>query len=491
MTAQAFFSGFDRWIASFGGLIAVLLLLIVAARLARLDRDTRLHALLMFAYFFVVIASFWMLKPVKKTLLLSHYADGMGLLGWQLSAAQVELVAKEVNMAVALLVALAFSLLARRWRRQAFAALVCVAFGGVYAVFAWVGDGGSAVGVWSFYLAGDAFVSAMVAAFFAFLNDSEDPLAARRLYGLIGLGGVLGGAFGSTVLAQQVNGLAVTEVAAWAALACGATLLLALAAGRIVARHVAPERPAAPTAPAPAPAHRLQEAFEGASLTFHSRYLMWVVVLVASYEMVSSLLDYQFTATVLHFVDRGQLGAYFTSVFAFTNLVAVGVQLLLTPWILKRLGVGAGLLLLPLLLGLCVAGFWIAPVLLIGSLLNTADNAFAYSINQSAKEILYVPLSRDGKYRAKAFIDIFVLRSAKALAVAMGLVVTTLAFGFENLHWLSLFTLALLGVWTVAAWRLAREYRHLEAGAIVLARRDGVADPARRARDSAWVPSVT
>ena len=49
--------------------------------------------------------------------------------------------------------------------------------------------------------------------------------------------------------------------------------------------------------------------------------------------------------------------------------------------------------------------------------LNTADNAFSYSINQSAKEALYVPTTEDEKYKAKAFIDMFVQRAAKAVAV--------------------------------------------------------------------------
>jgi AAA family ATP:ADP antiporter len=54
--------------------------------------------------------------------------------------------------------------------------------------------------VWSFYLYGDLFSTLMVATFFVFLNDSVTPAAAKRLYGLIGLGGVAGGVFGASVL---------------------------------------------------------------------------------------------------------------------------------------------------------------------------------------------------------------------------------------------------------------------------------------------------
>lgn len=461
MGAENFFATFNHWVATFGWPLGALAMLLVARQIRALDRDVRLHALMMGAYFFLIIATFWMLKPIKKTLLLAHYPEGAVWAGWELSAAQIELVAKELNMAVALVAALAFSLLARAMRREAFAATVSATFIGIYAIFAITAVTGSTVTVWAFYLAGDLFVTAMVAAFFAFLNDSEDPLAARRLYGLIGLGGVLGGALGSTVVASHVRVLDAATIS-WLVCLTGAIIvLLILGAGRIVARHPPPER-----GPQPNPAHGLQAAFAGASLTLQSRYLMMIASIVVIYEMASTLVDYQFTATVLHYVSRPDLGAYFSNVFAFTNIVAVAVQLVLTPWVLRRFGVGPGLMLLPVALGLCAAGFWAAPILLIGSLLNTADNAFAYSLNQSAKEILYVPLSRDEKYRAKAFIDIFLLRSAKALAVAVGLALTVVFAGFDNLRWLSLLIIALLVMWALAVHRLANEYRVLEGVAL-------------------------
>lgn len=461
MSGERFFFAFNALVATFGWPLGALLVILVARQVLALERDVRVHALLMASYFFLIIATFWMLKPVKKAMLLGHYADGAAWGGWVLSAAQVELVAKEANMLVALLAALAFSLLARGLRRDSFAAAVTAAFMLLYGFFAYALDHASAGSVWSFYLAGDLFVTAMVAAFFAFLNDSEDPLAARRLYGLIGLGGVLGGALGSTVVASHARALDAQGIAGLVVLAGGVILLLVLSAGRIVARHPPPDRGVARSSPA----HGVQAAFSGASMTLQSRYLLMIAAVVGIYEMASTLLDYQFTATVLHYVDRENLGAYFSNVFAFTNVVAVVVQVLLTPWILRRFGVGAGLLLLPALLAMCAAGFWAAPVLLVGSLLNTADNAFAYSLNQSAKEILYVPLSRDEKYRAKAFIDIFLLRFAKALAVAVGLGVSVVFAGFDNIRWLSVIVLALLCGWGWAVRLLAREYRVLEGRA--------------------------
>lgn len=461
MSAETFFSTFNGWIASFAWPLGGIAALLVARQVRAFDRDMRLHALLMGSYFFLIITSFWMLKPVKKTLLLGFYPDGATWGGWTLSAAQIELLAKELNMVVALLAAIGFGLLARALRRGAFAATVTTVFIAMYGLFATTLGSPSAIGVWTFYLAGDLFVTVMVACFFAFLNDSENPLAARRLYGLIGLGGVLGGAIGSTVVASHAKALDPATISSLTCAIGGVILLLIFSAGRIVARH-----PPAETAVAQNHSHGLQAAFSGASLLLKSRYLLMIAAIVTIYEMASTLVDYQFTSTVLHYVEGPQLGAYFSGVFAFTNVVAVAVQLLLTPWLLRRYGVGPGLMVLPVLLTLCSAGYWIAPVLFIGSLLNTADNAFAYSLNQSSKEVLYVPLSRDEKYRAKAFIDIFLLRFAKAVAVALSLGVSLVFTGFDNLRWLSVLVIALLALWMLASQRLARKYRVLETTAL-------------------------
>lgn len=461
MNAEVFFATFNAWVTTLGWPLAAIAVLLVARQASTLDRDRRLHALAMGLYFFLIIAAFWMLKPVKKTLLLTHYADGAIWGGIALAPAQIELIAKEANMVVALLAAIGFSLLARHLQRAAFAATVALAFLALYAVFALVANDAGTLTAWAFYLAGDLFVTAMVAAFFAFLNDSEHPHGARRLYGLIGLGGVLGGAIGSTVVANHVSLLDTASVSRVVCLTIALIVLLIIGAGRLVARHPPPTH----SNESEAAAGGLHAAFTGASLTLRSRFLQMIAAIVVIYEMASALVDYQFTTTVLHYVATADLGHYFSNVFAFTNLAAVAVQLVLTPWVLRRYGVGTGLVLLPVMVGLCAAGFWVAPILMLGSLLNTADNAFAYSLNQSAKEILYVPLSREKKYRAKAFIDIFLVRAAKAFAILAGLGISLVFAGFENIRWLSVLVVVLVCLWLAAVRWLDREYRQLESHA--------------------------
>ena len=102
-----------------------------------------------------------------------------------------------------------------------------------------------------------------------------------------------------------------------------------------------------------------------------------------------------------------------------------------------------------------------APVLWVGSLLNTVDNGFSYSMNQSAKEALYVPTSTEEKYQAKAFIDMFVQRFAKAVAVVVSLGITALFQDFASLRWLSVFTIVVIALWLVAAGYAGKRFQLL------------------------------
>ncbi|MDX1532026.1 MAG: Npt1/Npt2 family nucleotide transporter, partial [Rhodothermales bacterium] len=380
-------------------------------------------ALLMFGYFFLVITTFWILKPLKKGLFIEFYdAEGFvlalsGLFQLTLLASQAELVAKVLNMVVAAGAVIAFTLLARRLRREGLTFVFTGFFIAAFVLYTFLIDDPGGGTVWTFYLLGDLWTTLMVATFFAFLNDSVTPEAAKRLYGLVVLGGVAGGAFGTTFLAAYIEDFPVSTWL-WVSLGMSVVILgLAYAAGRLVRKSPPPEvTPGGvdPDRDEEAP-KKSNAALEGARLVFRSRYLLAIVGIVGIYEIVSTLLDFQFTATVAHYLDGPAIGQHFATVFAITNVVALVVQLFITTFVLTRFGVLAGLLVTPVVMALGSGAFLAVPALWVGSFLNTADNGFAYSINQSAREALYTPTTRDEKYKAKAFIDMFVQRFAKSL----------------------------------------------------------------------------
>ena len=416
-------------------------------------------AVLMFGYFFLVIASFWILKPLKKGLFIAFYDSvGFHALGMQLTAAQAELIAKVLNMVVAFLAVSVFTLLVRSFQRQQLTYLFSAFFGVCYVIYAAMLGNAGPWTAWTFYLFGDLYSTLMVATFFAFLNDSVAPDAAKRLYGLIGLGGVSGGWFGSEVLQALIDDLSAGDWM-WVCLGIGVVIAaLASAAGHLVTRQLPAVKSASKGELPPG-----NPALEGARLVFRSKYLLSIVAIVGIYEMVSTIMDFQFSATVAHYLEGDAIGKQFVRVFAFTNRFAFLVQIALTSFVMTRFGVGSALLFLPVAALCGSAAFLCFPVLWVGNALNTCDNGFSYSINQSAKEMLYVPTTRDEKYKAKAFIDMFVQRVAKAVGVGLSLGITLVFTGFASLRWLSLISAGLLVVWLLAVRYVGRSFQRLES----------------------------
>ena len=415
----------------------------------------------MFTYFFLVITTFWILKPIKKTLFVEYYAQhGLELFGMTFDAAQAELLAKISNMFVALVAATVFAMLARRFRRQqlayVFSALIIVLLFAYLPALATPGD----ASVWSFYVFGDIYNTLMVGTFFAFLSDSVSPEKAKRLYGPVVLGGVAGGAFGSTSVATWIDSL---PIQGWVWACIGTSVAVALVAG-LAARLFAAEIPPEPEESAKSELPKAgSAATEGIRLVYNSKYLMSIVAIVGIYEMVSTIMDFQFTSTVTHYVAVDQIGTHFSRVFAITNWFGLIVQLFLASFVMTRFGIGVGLLVLPVAALLGSAAFLAVPALMVGSALNTLDNGFNYSINQSSKEVLYTAASRTEKYAAKAFIDMFIQRFAKALAVLLSLGITAYFDDFSSVRWLSIATVALLLAWVVVARFAGREFQRLAA----------------------------
>jgi ATP:ADP antiporter, AAA family len=405
--------------------------------------------------FFLIVAVFWVVKPVKRGLLLSHHDVPVELLGWTLEAAQLEQLAKGLNMFAALVAVAAFTRAVRIFERRRLLIVLCGTCSGVFALFAVLVTSPGPGVVWSLYVFGDVYATMMVGAFWALTNDLTSPGQAERSYGLIGLGGVVGGFVGATVVRGWVETTGRTSLL----FGCAVTLVIvAFVAVRVDAMAKGKSaRLAGPLVP-----HDGTSAWlEGAKLTLRSRYLLALVALVSSYEIVSSVVDFQLAVTVAATVDGStQKDAFFGMVGQLVGVVSILVQLLMTSWIMRHLGIAVALLVLPMAILGGSIGFLVVPSLAVAAIMSTSDNALNYSVNQSAREALYVPLTRDEKYKAKAFIDMFIQRAAKVGAVMLNLAVAE-RMGLGRVRWLSLAVIALVGVWIALARWMARRHAEL------------------------------
>lgn len=408
------FTQFADFVLTWRWPLLLALAAIFAAQMAKIPAGQRRFTAAMSLYFFLLIVAYWILKPIKKALFIGYYKAHDGFAGFE--PAQMELLAKETNILIALGMALVLVWLRRRFTAAGFGLAVTLLFAcGLLALLPFARTPGETF-VWTLYIFGDMFVSSMVALFFATLHDASSVADARRIYGQVGIGGVLGGLVGSVAAGglDQAVGVPGALGMSFALTLCVAAIGWRISA-RIAARY-------ATALPEDAKAEGIRSGiFEGAHAVLRSRPLLLIASVLLLYEIASVIIDYQFTSAVSHQVDTAHLKRYFGAVYTFSNAMALLVQLLLTTWVLRRHGVTLALLVMPLAILLGESAYLLFPVLLTASLLNTTDGAFAYSIQQTAREALYVPLPRHEKYEAKAFIDIVWLRFSKGIAVVLSL----------------------------------------------------------------------
>jgi AAA family ATP:ADP antiporter len=471
------------------------------------------RALALSFFFFLVIAVFWVLKPIKKGALISFYKeDPLLLFGFTFGGAEVEQLAKVVNMIVVFGVVVLFTLLIRRFKRQQVVYIFCGVISILLVYFGFIIVNPGAFDAWSFYVFGDIFNSVMVATFWAFANDVNSPQESKRLYGIIGLGGVVGGFFGATFVSALVDVKGAKELMAssfaelnlaeqiqsgfiqfvfpvyeqilafsgWLNQQFGFTgledealgrqglLLLCIFAMATIAvlawfvnsRASDAEEIEKEEAEKEGKEKSVNAALEGAKLVFNSKYLLAILGIIGFYEIISNIIEFQLSASVETSSMQGtEIDSFFGVYGLLIGLVSISVQLFATPYVMNKKSVGAALLILPVLDFVLSIGFLAVPVLWIAAALSINDNALYYSITQSAKESLYTPTSRDAKYKAKAFIDMFGQRAAKVFAVVLNLVVAAYV-GIENVRWLSIATLMVIVAYFFVVRYAGKEFKN-------------------------------
>lgn len=410
---------------------------------ADIRRDEWPTALMLSAYFFLVIATFWILKPLKRGVIVNYFGDDpIRFLGMTFGGAEAEQIGKILNMIAVYLIVVLFTYLARRFARHHLTLIFGVIFCATFALFAQLVQDPTELVVWSFYVYGDMFNTVMVALFWAFTNDVVRSDQAKRSYGIIGLGGVVGGFVGATVVSTSVESFGRAPLL----LACIVPMvIIVIIAYAVHAREKRQGGDNEPDGPA-APGRSASTAVEGAKLVFSSKYLLAIMGIIATYELVSNIIDFQLAAVVEREIEAALAkDSFFALVGQLIGLVSIGVQLLLTAFVMKRFGLKVALMFLPIAILFGTVGFLVVPGLLFVAMMSVSDNALNYSINQSAKEALYVPTTKDVKYKAKAFIDMFVQRTAKVVSVFLNLIFASVFV--SGVRWLSLVVLAMLGLW--------------------------------------------
>lgn len=303
----------------------------------------------------------------------------------------------------------------------------------------------------AFYVWINVFSLLLVSQFFLVSSDLYDPRQAKRVFGFIGAGGLAGGVAGSATagfLAEPLGSANLLLIGAGLMAACGALAVRVFRIGQF-RRTGAAE---------PSRRRQAKGVASGLKVLRRVQHLRIIALLLFATTMVSTFVDWLFSAAVESAIpSQVEQTEFFGQVFALFNGIALVIQLLLTSLSLRTLGLAGSLAVLPLAMGAGLGGFLILPGLLTITLAKGADSAFSVSINQAARELLYLPVPTVLKERVKPFIDIVVQRGADGVAGVLILLGTGVA-AFAG-RGLTLLTLGLVVLWVLAVWGVRRSYR--------------------------------
>ncbi|MFS8562969.1 MAG: hypothetical protein LVR00_00985 [Rhabdochlamydiaceae bacterium] len=198
---------------------------------------------------------------------------------------------------------------------------------------------------------------------------------------------------------------------------------------------------------------------EGVKLIIKSKTLVFILLIVVFMQLASTILYYQVNQTVeMTILDKDLRTEFFGKILGLTNAITIVLQCIGSFLLVYFLGLRLSHLCIPCIFCMNALGCLIFPVFSMVSYAYITIKAFDFSIFGILKEMLYIPLSREEKFQAKAFIDIFAYRSSKALASLL-----ILAFQFVQAP-LSAFSglLALICVgWCWVATRMPQEEKKL------------------------------
>ena len=397
-------------------------------------------AVLMFAYSFLAMTSYNILKPITR----SQFITALG-------ADNLPYVLFVAGILIGVVMHLYTSAI-RHIPRQHVVPVTQAAIVALLVVFWALLQTGAAWVTVAFYFFGLILGILLISQFWTLANDLFDARQAKRLFGFIGGGASLGGALGAGMTATIVEKVGSEQLVLVSALA------LALCAGIVMVllrRHHVGEQAEFDTS---------EEGVGGREairLLSRSRPLQVLALTVGCAAAGAAVVDQQLSMAAEALRGDGggdSIAAFLAEITAYLSIAGFVVQVALVSRIHRSAGIGVALLLLPI--GFSASA---ALILFTGTLWAVAGarvigSTMRYTLDKTTREILFIPLPTELRHRVKPFIDVTMDRFAKAMTAVL-LLALVQPWGL-GLDWrqLSYASLAITGLWIAVSIRARREY---------------------------------
>ena len=367
------------------------------------------------AIFGITIGVYWLLRPIKDGLFLTMVGT------------EYVPLAKMLSVLIVVPIVMIYSKLVDMFPRHIVLYIVSLFYAALAVIFSLcilhptvgiantVADPSRLLG-WAFYLYVETFGTIMAALFWAFVSDTTTPDSAKRGYGFI----VMGAQTGAVLLPLTSKAIIVAMGKGGTAYALmfGVTILCLLPIMvylymRGIPRDLMEGFKAENKGPLEG-GHKKAGFLEGLRLLVAKPYLLAIFGIVSFYEIINAVLDYQFKGFAKASYTGDALVVFLNDFAVLANFIGLVCILVGINRIGRILGFGKTLVILPLLIGACVLIMGFYPFLHVAFITMAVQKSFNYSLNQPVKEQLYIPTTKDTKYKAKAWIDMFGSRGSKA-----------------------------------------------------------------------------
>jgi AAA family ATP:ADP antiporter len=304
-----------------------------------------------------------------------------------------------------------------------------------------------------FYVFVDIMGVVLVEQFWSLTNSIYTTAEGKSWFGIVGSGGLVGGVAGGWAAAVVIKHTSM-KTPDLLVIAAGILLLISALTWAMdrIGLYCEVERAC----------HELPPV-HGWQILSQSRYLLLIAALLLLAQMASPFVEYQFLNTVEKvYAEIDARTAFLAMFFSTMGLVSIGINVMITPLVTRFLGTIAGLLVQPVMMGLCSWGFLLHPTLFFSGAAKISDRALSYSINRASRELLYVPVDPVTIYQAKAWIDMFGYRTFKIAGSVLILLMTQWLPVTMSVNDLSWFTIVICSLWVGFVMILRQEYKVID-----------------------------
>jgi AAA family ATP:ADP antiporter len=413
-------------------------------------------ALLLMLNIFLILAGYYLLKTIREPLIL---ASPGGAEAKSYSAAAIA--------GLLMVLVPAYSALASRVSRVKLINGVTLFFIVCLLAFFGVHRAGYDIGI-PFFIWVGIFNLMVIAQLWAFANDVYTVDQGKRLFAIVGVGASLGAITGSFFTGKLVSVYGPYPFMIGAAI----LLVVCMAITNLIdLRERSSDKDAPGVTEGDLQAAEPVKGRSGFALVFADRYLLLIALLMLVYNLVNTTGEYILGKTVVSqfaashpaalggMDEKKVIGEFYGNYFTWVNVVSALIQAFLVSRILKYFGVRVALLVLPVV---ALGGYLTMAFLPLLNLIRggkIAENSLDYSVQSTTKNALYLPTSREAKYKAKQANDTFFVRFGDVLSAGLVFAGTTwLHFAPRQF---ALANVALIVVWVALAVAIGKRFTKL------------------------------